>query len=82
MQTVTIQIKNKKALKILQDLEEVDLIKLLSIFNHSTATKELKAFKNRQDSKKNTSILSLAGIWKGRDLTIEHLRSKAWPKRK
>jgi hypothetical protein len=34
-----------------------------------------------QWSKSMPSIKDFAGLWKGRDITLEHLRSKAWTKK-
>jgi hypothetical protein len=82
MRTFTVQLKTNKALEILYSLEEVDLIKILDELKPSSKTlQKLSKIKPKRKSKKE-SFFDVAGIWKDKEITIEEIRSKAWPKQK
>lgn len=73
MEQITIQIKNKKKAQALIDfLKSLDFIEDIDFTNLSA---------------KNTSGMSekdffaLAGIWSKRDVTLDSIRSSAWPVR-
>lgn len=75
MPEVIIKYKSEKAFKALQDLAKVFNMsistpaKTVSI----TTTKELPiTYAERPD------FMALAGIWEGRDITLEELRKEAW----
>lgn len=73
----TINIKNNEALEALKSLESIDFIE----FVDNDKTIYLKRLKPKNQSKEDM-LLDLTGIWKGRDITIQQLREKAWPQRK
>lgn len=79
MKPIYIKIKNSKAIPILQSLKDTNLIDFADE-NENVAIKELLKFKPRNNSK-NESFFDLAGIWQNRDINLEQLRNKAWPKR-
>jgi hypothetical protein len=73
MEQITIQIKNKqKAQALITFLKSLDFIDELktqnSIFESKTKMNDADFF-------------ALAGIWSGRDVTLETIRLKAWPPR-
>ncbi|MEO8150028.1 MAG: hypothetical protein ABI723_20485 [Bacteroidia bacterium] len=77
---VVVEIKNDTAMSILQNLEDVDLVKL-----HTTKTKlasknDIQKLKPKRKSE-TESFFDLKGIWENRDINQESLRAKAWPKR-
>jgi hypothetical protein len=78
MPEVIIKCKTEKALKALQDLAKLfDM----SIKTSSTGS----AIKEKSKSKdlpitfaENPDVTALAGIWEGKDITLEQLRKDAW----
>jgi hypothetical protein len=78
MPEIVVKYKNAKALKAIQDLAKAfDLI-----IEGPTA----KNAPNQPDDysalpitfSKNPDVTALAGIWEGRDITLEELRKDAW----
>jgi Mg/Co/Ni transporter MgtE len=80
MNSIVIQIKDNKAIKILQSLRDINLIDFFED-KENQIKNELLKLKVKNNSE-NESIFDLAGIWKDRDTNIDELRKKAWPKRK
>ncbi len=78
MPEVTVKYKSAKALKALQDLAKMFDI----VIEKSTSVTRLQ--NGRQTSHlpitfaKNPDVKALAGIWQGRDITLEELRKEAW----
>jgi len=74
MEQITIQVKSKrKAQALLNFLKTLDYIEnvsasRLSIFQPVTQPKEEDFFE-------------FAGLWAGRDVTLDSIRQKAWPSR-
>jgi hypothetical protein len=70
MSEIVLIIKNEEKGKILLDfLKQIEFIEV----------------RNRTDKKtnrnKDASFKDLYGIWKGRDITLESIRKKAWKER-
>jgi len=79
MTSIVIQIKDNKVIKILQSLKDIDLINFTET-NKNISRQELLKLKPKNMSE-DESIFDLAGIWKDRNINIEEIREKAWPKR-
>lgn len=77
MQKALVIITNLKALHFLRLLEEIKLIKFVKIFS----SKPYAAAKNVKEKGKRDSFFELKGIWQDRNISIESIREKAWPKR-
>lgn len=73
MEQITIQITNKqKAQALITFLKSLDFVDELTTQN--------PAF--QPEAKMNDAdFFGLAGIWSGRDVTLETIRLKAWPPR-
>ena len=70
MSEIVLSIKNEEKGKFLLDfLKQIEFIEI----------------RNRTDKKtnlnKDASFKDLYGIWKGRDITLESIRKKAWKER-
>jgi hypothetical protein len=73
MEQITIQVKNKKKAQALIDfLKSLDFIEDINFTN-------LSANSAAQMSEKD--FFALAGIWSERDVTLDSIRSTAWPAR-
>lgn len=73
MEQITIQIKNKRKAKALIDfLKSLDFVEHIDFTNISPQSNA---------GMKETDFFALAGIWSGRDITIDAIRSQAWPAR-
>ncbi|GAB1471720.1 hypothetical protein MASR2M66_25980 [Chloroflexota bacterium] len=73
MEQITIQVKNKKKAQALIDfLKSLDFIEDINFTNLSGKSA------TGLDEK---DFFALAGIWAERDVTLELIRSKAWPAR-
>ena len=78
MPEVTVKYKGEKALRALQDLA-----KMFDLVIEKPAGNNQFQQKNSPSGlpvtfAKNPDIKALAGIWEGRDITIEELRKEAW----
>lgn len=73
MEQITIQVKNKKKAQALIDfLKSLDFIEDIN-FTNASAT--------RAAGIAEKDFFALAGIWAERDVTLDAIRSKAWPVR-
>jgi len=72
MPEVTIKYKGAKALKALQDLTKMFDIVIEGPVHNNVPTDLPVTFS------KNPDIKALAGIWEGKDITLEELRKEAW----
>jgi len=72
MPEVTIKYKGAKALKALQDLTKMFDMVIESPVNNNRSADLPITFS------KNPDVKALAGIWQGRDITLEELRKEAW----
>ncbi|GAB4498167.1 MAG: hypothetical protein OHK0019_33060 [Saprospiraceae bacterium] len=77
MTEITIRSSNAAALK--------KLAELVKLFDFEVVVKNDSAAETTQDENlpitpaaKNADVLALAGIWKGRKITQQDLREKAW----
>jgi len=73
MEQITIQVKNKKKAQAL-----IDFLKALDFIEEVT-TKETALQARGKISDKD--FFALAGLWAGRDVTLDSIRQKAWPTR-
>lgn len=75
MQQIIIQVKDKnKARKLFELLTELDFVS-------SVKTSEaIDAEASTTTPKEPSDFFSLAGLWEGRDISLESIRQKAWPK--
>lgn len=71
MEQITIQVKSRqKAQALIDFLKSLDFIEEVSASLSS----------NQTDVRMNESeFFALAGIWSGRDVTLDLIRSQAWP---
>jgi hypothetical protein len=74
MEQITIQVKNKqKAQALINFLKAMDFIEEVTASDLSALTP--KGRTNEKD------FFALAGLWAGRDVTLDAIRQKAWPAR-
>ncbi|MFZ5921106.1 MAG: hypothetical protein ACOYY3_08660 [Chloroflexota bacterium] len=74
MEQITIRIKDrKKAQKLLDFLKSLDFVE--SISEKESSLEEEVNTRLEQD------FFHLAGLWAGRDITLQSIREKAWPYR-
>jgi len=75
MQQIIIQVKDKnKARKLFELLTELDFVS-------SVETSEaIDTEASTTTPKESSDFFSLAGLWEGREISLESIRQKAWPK--
>ena len=67
-------------MKILNSLKDIDLI---SFIEEKKNLKKEELYKLKpQNSSRQDDFFDLVGIWKDRDIDINTIRNRAWPKRK
>lgn len=74
MKIITLRIKKNYALKLLKDLERSEAISVVP-------KKAARKIRRKKTSKKEGFFLS-AGLWKDRNITLDDIRTKAFPIRK
>ena len=73
MEQITIQVKNKqKAQALIKFLKALDFIE-------NVTTREMTALPKGQMNEQE--FFALAGLWTGREVTLDSIRQKAWPTR-
>lgn len=72
MPEVTIKYKGAKALKAIRDLTKMFDMVIESPVNNGRSASLPVTFS------KNPNVRALAGIWEGRDITLNELRKEAW----
>jgi hypothetical protein len=73
MEQITIHIRDARKAKALENfLKSLDYVEKVT----TVALRDSSASRAR-----NADFFALAGIWAGRDITLETLLYKAWPKR-
>jgi hypothetical protein len=71
MKRIEIRVRNDEKAKLLFDfLRSLDFVEL-------TETNEQES----DDQVSDEAFFALAGIWEGRDVTLDTIRHKAWPRR-
>ena len=80
MNSLVIQIKDNKVLKILNSLKDIDLISFAEE-EGDLKLEELRKMKPNNTSSKD-DFFDLVGLWKNRVIDINAIRNRAWPKRK
>ena len=74
MEQITIQVKNKqKAQALINFLKTLDFIENVTARDFSIFQPKVKV--------KEDDFFALAGLWAGRDVTLDSIRQKAWPTR-
>jgi len=74
MEQITIQVKNKqKAQALINFLKAMDFIEDVTASDLSTLKPKAKI--------NDKEFFALAGLWAGRDVTLDSIRQKAWPTR-
>jgi hypothetical protein len=70
MQIISVEILIPRSLKLLRELEELQLIRLIT-----------GSVNKAEKPKKESGFFLSAGIWKDRDISGEDLRNKAWKRK-
>ena len=79
MEQIVLQIQNKdKARLLLELLSALDFVDIVRA--HHLPSPEEQLDKPTSDAQIDDDFFALAGIWAGRDITIESLRQQAWPR--
>jgi hypothetical protein len=74
MEQIIIQVKNKrKARALLNFLASLDFVEAVSSANLPTTENDQPIA--------TEDFFALAGLWAGRDVTLDKIREKAWPQR-
>lgn len=72
MEKIIIQVRDKnKAALLLEVLKSLDFVELVSINQDQAETVTENQF---------ADFFSLAGLWEGRDIQLDTIRQKAWPR--
>lgn len=75
MEQIVVHVKDKAKAKVLFELlTALDFVDSVQ----SSETQEVKVALTGQDEQ--LDFFSLAGLWQGRDVTLESIRQKAWPR--
>lgn len=70
MEQIVIRIHNKEKAKLLAELlQSLDFVDVVETENQRPVTPA-----------QETDFFALAGLWEGRDITLESLRQRAWPR--
>lgn len=72
MEQIIIQVRNKDKAKIL--LEMLNALDFVESVNASEIETEDSSMEESED------FFSFAGLWQDRDITLESIRQKAWPR--
>ena len=74
MEQIVIHIKDKKKAKML-----FDLLTSLDFVDSINATSE-KVGETAKTQLDTSDFFAMAGLWEGRDVSLETIRQKAWPR--
>ena len=75
MEQIVVHVKDKAKAKVLFELlTALDFVDSVQ----SSETQEVKVASTVPDER--SDFFSLAGLWQGRDVTLESIRQKAWPR--
>lgn len=73
MEQILIQVKNKEKAKLLLELlKALDFVEFIKTGDETEAELAVET--------ETTDFFSLAGLWEGRDVSLETIRQKAWPR--
>jgi hypothetical protein len=78
MPQLTVKYKGAKALKALQDLTRMFDIVIEKPIVNDLSPEHAHLSGLPITFAKNPDVKALAGIWEGRDITLEQLRKEAW----
>lgn len=74
MEQIIIQVKDlQKAQALMDFLQTLDFVEAVKSSNVFTAKKSKQA--------KESDFFVLAGLWAGREISLDSIRQKAWPER-
>jgi len=77
MQEIIVQLKDKTKARLLSEfLTALDFVSSVRISGEKTTKTAVKQPKTAGD------FFTLAGLWSGRDVTLESIRKRAWPRQK
>jgi hypothetical protein len=81
MPEVTVKYKNEKALKALQELAKKFDIVIQKQLGDNLSQSDEQSLDPPITFAENPDIKALAGIWQGREITLEDLRKQSWGNR-
>ena len=76
MKQVTLNVADDKLQTFLTFIEDLNYIEVVEEVSDTSTRPPAKETSHPDD------FMSLAGMWKDRDISAEELRAKAWPSRK
>jgi len=78
MEQIVVHIKDKSKIDLLVGLlTSLDFVDAVDTTTITTQEEETTQETSRNDS---ADFFSLAGLWSGRDITLETIRRQAWPR--
>jgi hypothetical protein len=77
MKQLTLNVADHKLQTFLDFIEDLNYVKVVE-----TPSKENEPLSASPSSPDSDDFMALAGMWEGRDISAEELRTKAWPTRK
>lgn len=77
MKQLTLNVADHKLQTFLDFIADLNYVEVIG-----TVSEETKAFSASSSSADSDDFMALAGMWEGRDINAEKLRTKAWPMRK
>ena len=75
MEQIIINIKDKEKAKVL-----FELLKALDFVTSVKTSKTKDSEVGEADQEEMFDFFALAGLWQGRDITLESIRQNAWPR--
>lgn len=70
MEQIVIRVHDKEKAKLLTTLlQSLDFVDIVEVDEHARAT-----------DTEGADFFAMAGLWEGRDITLESLRQRAWPR--
>lgn len=79
MEQIIVQVRDKEKAKVLLELlAALDFVD--SVKTSQTTEGDSEAHPEAHPMEEEVDFFSLAGLWQGRDVTLEAIRQKAWPR--
>lgn len=75
MEQIVVQVKDKEKAKVL-----LEILAALDFVDSVQATEAEEIISDSKVPEKSSDFFSLAGLWQNRDITLESIRQKAWPR--
>jgi hypothetical protein len=77
MEQIIIRVKDKKKSKMLVEiLRAMNFVDIVSAEGAETD----KAARTQKDAKDEKAFFAAAGLWEGRNINLEAIRKRAWPR--